>query len=350
VRRTPSISGGWLAGARLYLCISVALLGGGTGVAIALAPSASAASTAAVACAGGSSAVRFGIDDRIARSIYNNELSSPEVTADIAHITGASDLVQAVSTDSASAALTAVTRLVYTKGWHIVRLRVVSSSGRVLADVGGSKVLAPVTGNLTSNGTVVGSYEMSVQDDRGYKKLVSGVVGDPMELYANNRPLEGSIHDPPSTPPKGKTLRYEGVNYDVDSYEINAFPSGQLDSVVLIPVPSAALAAKSCSAIRLAAVSDIVANVAAAFGPHSEFKFLAHTSLFVTDAHEYAAGPIFVLRGSEELAGSNKLPDSTDPAPPALPKSGTVTYESSQWLVYSFAPYPPDRIYVLQPA
>jgi hypothetical protein len=350
VNAARRIGGGRFANARLCLGVCVALLTGGAGLAVVLAPGASAASTAAVACGAGSSAVRFEIDDRIARMIYNNELSSPEVTADIAHISAASDLVHAVAANSASAALTAVTRLVYTKGWHIVRLRVLSSTGLVLADVGGPKVLAPVTGNLTSNGTVVGSFVMSVQDDRGYKKLVSGVVGDPMELYQNNKPFEGSLHDPPSTVPTSKTLRFAGVNYDVDSYEINAFPSGQLDSVVLIPAPSAALSAKSCSAIRLAAISDIVANVASAFGPHSEFKFLAHTSLFVTDAHEYAAGPIFVLRGSQELAGTNRLPNSTDPAPPTLPKSGTVTYESSQWLVYSFAPYPPDRIYVLQPA
>jgi hypothetical protein len=102
--------------------------------------------------------------------------------------------------------------------------------------------------------------------------------------------------------------------------------------------------------VRLATTSSIVANVASAFGPHSEFKFLTHTSLFVTDAHEYAAGPIFVMRGTTEIAGSDTLPGSTDPpAPASLPTSGVVTYGSSQWLVYSFEPYPPDRIYVLQP-
>jgi hypothetical protein len=335
---------------RLRVGLVAALLGSAASVAVALAPTAPASASPTVACAGGSAAVRFAIDDRIVRMIYNNELSSPEVTTDIAHITSASDLVHAVATNNSAAALTAVTRLVYTKGWHIVRLRVMSSAGRVLADVGGPNVLAPVSANLVSGGSVVGSFEMSVQDDRGYKKLVTGIVGTPMELYSNGKPLEGSMHDPPSSPPSGKTLKFAGVNYDVDNYKINAFPSGQLDSVVLIPIPSAALDAKSCSAVRLAATAAIVANVASAFGPHAEFKFLSHTSLFVTDAHEYAAGPIFVMRGSTEIAGSDRLPGSTDPPPPAgLPKSGTVTYGSSQWLVYSFEPFPPDRIYVLQP-
>ena len=94
-----------------------------------------------------------------------------------------------------------------------------------------------------------------------------------------------------------------------------------------------------------------VARVAAAFGPHQQFSFLKQTRLFVTGAEEYTPGPIFVLNGASEVAGSNQLSTDGGPAPPQnLPQSGSVTYDAKRWLVYSFEPFPPDRIYVLQPA
>ena len=41
-------------------------------------------------------------------------------------------------------------RIVYHPFWHIVRLRVLDASGRVLADFGGPDVIAPVSGTLRS--------------------------------------------------------------------------------------------------------------------------------------------------------------------------------------------------------
>ena len=72
--------------------------------------------------------------------------------------------------------------IVYTPHWHIVRLRVMQGT-RVLADVGGPYVIAPVTGTLEQHGRTLGRYVMSVQDDTGYVKLVSRFIGVPVELY-----------------------------------------------------------------------------------------------------------------------------------------------------------------------
>jgi len=44
----------------------------------------------------------------------------------------------------------AVSRIVYHHFWHIVRLRALDTAGRVLADVGGPYVIAPVRGVLSS--------------------------------------------------------------------------------------------------------------------------------------------------------------------------------------------------------
>jgi hypothetical protein len=338
--------------ARRRLGLPAALLGATAVLAGALAGGAAPSSGASAACGSATAGVRYAVDNRIARAIYAKELSGPEVKTDLAHVDTASDLISAVANDDASAALAATTRIVYTEGWHIVRLRVVDSAGRVLADVGGPRVLAPVSGKLVSNGTVVGSFLMSVQDDRGYRKLVSQLVGIPIVVYQDGKSVTASISDPPSSPPTSATLRLGGANYEVDAYNITAFPSGQLRVVVLIPAPSAALAATSCAHVRLVTVAGVVASIA--YGVDvSGFPFLQNPSAFVGAVVEYVQAPIpvFVLRGNKEVAGSNELVGSRDPPPPKnLPRGGSVTYHSEHWLVYSLEPYPPDRIYVLQPA
>ena len=61
-----------------------------------------------------------------------------EVSADLSRDRGAADLSTAVAAgDTPPAALAAVTRIVYHRHWHIVRLRVLDRAGRLLADVGG---------------------------------------------------------------------------------------------------------------------------------------------------------------------------------------------------------------------
>lgn len=316
-----------------------------------LAGCASSATKPLPVCGRASAAARYAVDNGVVRKIYDNERGSPAVTADLAHVTGAADLLAAVTDDNRAATLAAVKRIVYTPGWHIVRLRVLNNAGVVLADVGGPYVLAPVTGSLLVDGVIVGTFVMSVQDDNGYKKLVTNIADLPIELYLGGKPLMGSLADPPSTPPSGTTLTLGRIDYDIDAYSVESFPSGELGVVVLIAIPSPALGRESCAAIRLATEAGVVARVAAAFGPHQQFSFLKQTSLFVTGAEEYTPGPIFVLNGATEVAGSNQLSAERGPAPPKnLPQSGSVTYDAKRWLVYSFEPFPPDRIYVLQPS
>jgi hypothetical protein len=213
-------------------------------------------------------------------------------------------------------------------------------------------VLAPVAGKIVSDGTVVGSFLMSVQDDRGYGKLVSQLVGTPIVIYQHDKPVYTSITSPPSSPPSGQALTIGAVSYGIDAFNVEAFPSGTLRAVVLIATPSPALAAKSCAAVRLKSAARVAANIA--FGVNvSGSPFLTHPSAFVGAVLEWLPSPtaVFVLRGSTEVAGSNEQIGSTDPRPPKnLPRSGSVSYDSERWLVTSLEPYRPDRIYVLQPA
>ena len=94
----------------------------------------------------------------MANDIYHNELAGTEVSFDLAQITGARDLLGAVARDNRAAALRAVQRIVYHRHWHIVRMRALDARGRILADVGGPYVIAPVAGVLRFGGRAVTSF------------------------------------------------------------------------------------------------------------------------------------------------------------------------------------------------
>lgn len=321
-----------------------------TALTVVIAPGSDAALPAGPACGpDGAGGVVDAIDDRIVHGIYDNELGSAEVQTDLGHVTSSTALGSAVASGNAKRIRAATHAIVYTPHWHIVRLRVLNTAGKVLADVGGPDILAPLTGKITYQGKVVGSFVTSVQDDLGYKKLVAAIAGVPIEIYRGGKPLMGSVGNPPSSPPPGGPLTLNHQHYTVDAYNVAAFPTGTLRVVVLIPAPSTTLGASTCPEVRLVTINAIVQRVAVGL-TNSGFPFLEHTNLFVNQAEGYAQGPVFVLDAGQEIAGTNNLPGSSAPPSPAhLPYSGEVSYDGSQWLVDSSERYPPDRIYVLQP-
>ncbi len=338
--------------ARLFSALAVLLVVAipvavGSGV-LASGSAAASARASVAACGPATTGVVDAIDDGIAHEIYDEELMSTEVSADVYRITSSTALAAAVAGGDPAKIRAATHAIVYTPVWHIVRLRVLSTSGQLLADVGGPYVLAPVTGQITYQGKVVGSFVTSVQDDMGYKKLVSHIVGVPMQEYLHGKPLMGSLANPPSSPPSSGPLTLGGVHYTVDAYTVNAFPTGGLQIAVLVPQPSASLSAMSCQQVRLATNAAIVDNIATGL-ELSGHSIYANQRLFVSQAYGYVHLPIFMFKGSKEAFGTNRLHDVTAPPAPPLPRSGEVNYDGSQWLVKSLRPYPPDWIYVLEP-
>jgi hypothetical protein len=291
-------------------------------------------------CGSASARTVASVYDRVARRIYEGEVHSREVRADIAHITGSQELLSALSSADAQAVHKAVYSIVYAPHWHIVRLRVTQHGG-VLADVGGPYIIAPVSGSLTVNGRRIGTYTMSVQDDVGYVKLVSRFIGVPIDLYGTPRPsgafLMGTLKPPPSSVKDGTTLKVGGGAYLARVLHPNAFPEGKLQAAIFVPVPTRAEAAQSCQTLRLAAWRNVVEHVAARFTP-----LMGHYQEFVGTLQGSTADPAYVRVGNRQIAGLNA-------GPRHIPRHGTVKYRGAIWHVFSWSPHPPARIYFLTP-
>jgi len=288
----------------------------------------------------GSATVRTiaAVDATAANRIYGNELAGTEVSFDVAQVSGASDLIAAVAADNAAAARVAVSRLVYHPAWHIVRLQALDGAGRILADVGGPYVIAPVRGTLRSLGRVVGSFVMSVQDDVGYTKLETRFVGDPVAVYVGGTLVAQRFAAFPSTPPSGAAVSLGGVGYLAVTEIYEAFPAGTLAALILVPPAPAALARESCAAVR-----------AGEFGRIAErFALLAvalpqHYPGFARTVTIYTGADVFVRDASGQLASSGGA------GPARLPDAGEVGYVGRRWLVFSFVSRPGTRVYVLAP-
>lgn len=299
-----------------------------------------AVARSAGACGAASTQTMAGVYERVARRIYEGEVHSNEVRADAAHITGSQELLSALASSNAQAVHRAVYSIVYTPHWHIVRLRV-SQNGHVLADVGGPYILAPISGSLTVNGRKVGTYTMSVQDDVGYVKLVSRFIGVPIDLYGTPHPpgsfLMGTLNPAPATVSDGQVVKVGGGTYLTHVLNTNAFPQGKLKAALFAPAARQAESAQSCQALRLAAWGEVVKHVAARFTPLD-----THYQDFVGTLQGSTASPAYVRIGNRQIAGLNA-------GPRHIPRHGTVKYRGATWRVFSWAPHPPARIYLLTP-
>jgi hypothetical protein len=318
------------AATALIVCLLAATAAGGsvTGTAAA----------ASGACGGATLGVLASADAGIVTNIYANELAGAEVSADLRHVSASARLIHALERHDVSAARVAVEKLVYHHGWHIVRLRVFDLGGRVLADVGGPYVIAPVPGLLRSaSGVLVGRFMMSVQDDTGVTKLEQRFVGDPIGIYYRGALVAGLRWGLPATPPAGLALTLGGVRYATTWRTYDAFPSGTLRALLLVPLPAAALRAKSCALVRVGEFGRIAWRLTSLLAPISE-----HYYGYAYWVHIYTGAEVFVRDpGGLQLAAS----DGSDPR--SLPRSGRLNYEHTSWLVFSFEPSPPERVYLL---
>ena len=321
-------------GAALQVIVVGVLL---AALALAGAGSPASADTAA-SCGAATLSTLMTVDGKVAGNIDRGELAGSETQVDLRHVAGAADLLSAVAADNRAAALKAVTRIVYHHFWHIVRLQALDASGRILADVGGPYVIAPVHGVLSFGGHVIGSFVMSVQDDMGFAKLERHAIGDPIGIYVNGKlavELGGYF---PHQQPAGAQVSLAGVSYTALVLTYQAFPSGTLSAVIAVPPPAETVSSEPCQAVVVGEIGRVAERIAARFHP-----LVASYPGFVETCHADTGAIVVVRIGLRAIGGSQ------GPGPPILPSSGTVSYLSKNWSVFSFAPTPPARIYLLIP-
>ncbi|HWX74670.1 MAG TPA: hypothetical protein VNZ05_05140 [Solirubrobacteraceae bacterium] len=119
---------------------------------------------------------------------------------------------------------------------HIVRLRV-SVEGKLLRDVGGPYVLAPVPGVLKAAGREIGSFVLSIQDDEGYLRLTRRLAGLYVLMYMGEALVKNSLGPNPGAVPESGPFTYRGRRFEVFPVHASAFPSGPLLIKVLVPIP-----------------------------------------------------------------------------------------------------------------
>ena len=305
-------------------------------VGVLVTTAAAATPSGGTACASSTAAVIAAVDSQVMTNVHRVELAGNAVSTDSARIASAGALARAVARDDASATRAAVMRLVYAPRLHIVRLRVTDAAGRLLADFGGPDVISPVPGTLQLNGRTVGHFLMSVQDDAGFVKLAHRFVGDPAGIYRRGVLVVGLPPTLPRRLPDSGRVTVAGVSSLITSQQFGAFPSGTLRLSLLVRAPSAALAALPCSLVRVEELGNVAAHFARLFKPLAH-----HYGPYAETVGIYTGALVFVRDGATQLASTGGV------GPATLTTSGTVTYEGTDWAVFSFEPRPPARVYVL---
>jgi hypothetical protein len=170
----------------------------------------------------------------VARVIYAGEAGSRAQTQ-VRRVQHDPALLRAVAARDPEATRLAINALLTE---HIVRLRV-SVGGRLLSDVGGPDVLAPVSGVLRAGGRTIGTFVLSIQDDEGYLRLVRRLGGMRVLMYAGQKLVKDSLGPAPGSVPASGSYTYRGRAFRVFTLNASAFPSGPLRVRVLVPIPYA---------------------------------------------------------------------------------------------------------------
>jgi hypothetical protein len=118
---------------------------------------------------------------------------------------------------------------------HVVRVRVMRA-GRLLVDVGGPYVLAPIPGVIrNAHGRVVAHFLLAIQDDLGFTILARAFTSAQTLMREGTRQVMGTLHPGPATIPDRGPVEYRGTAYRAYSFDATAFPSGALRISLLYP-------------------------------------------------------------------------------------------------------------------
>jgi hypothetical protein len=169
-----------------------------------------------------------------AKRIYREEQSGAATRAVVRDFENSRPFQEAVASDNPTATRAAIVKF-FEGTLHVVRVRATLGE-KLVADVGGAHVLAPIRGDVrNARGRVVGHFLLSVQDDLGYVILAQRFAGVQAFLYEDKQLLLGSAAPAPLSIPKHGEILFDGVLYHTYSFTAEAFPKGPLEVSLLIP-------------------------------------------------------------------------------------------------------------------
>jgi hypothetical protein len=195
--------------------------------------------SASISCPGSVTQATVETLGHVGERIYKEEAHSPYVRATLRHIEGDPAFQQAVAARDTHAIRAAIVSF-FAAHIHVVRVRAygVEPSGaqRLLYDLGGPFVLAPVHGVVRSGGRLVGRFSFAIQDDAGYLKLAHRFTGTQVLMRTGSRQVMGTLRPGPTQVPERGPIDYRSNHYEVYSFRGTAFPSGPLRISLLLGV------------------------------------------------------------------------------------------------------------------
>ena len=177
-------------------------------------------------CPAEAAQTRTAVLGRVGERIYEEEAGSAYVQATVRTMESNGAFLRAVAARDVAATRAAIIGF-FAAHIHVVRVRVMVG-GKLLYDLGGPHVLAPVEGTLREGGRVVGHFLMAIQDDAGYLKLAQLFTGAEVLMRTSAGQVAGTLNPGPAKVPDRGSVSYGGRSYQVYSFTGTAFPSGPL--------------------------------------------------------------------------------------------------------------------------
>jgi len=194
--------------------------------------------SAGVRCSESAEATRVATLGRVGERIYQEEAHSSYVLAVLHQVEADASFQRAVAKRDLAAIRAAIVSF-FAAHIHVVRVRVYAvqpgGAQRLLYDLGGPYVLAPVHGTVRSAGKLVGRFSMAIQDDAGYVKLAHRFTGAEVLMRRGTAQVMGTLDPGPAHVPDRGAIEYAGRRYEAYSFSGEAFPSGPLRTSLLLP-------------------------------------------------------------------------------------------------------------------
>jgi hypothetical protein len=163
----------------------------------------------------------------VAERVYYAEHEGSKAELILSYVERSRPFREAVLAGNATATRAAIIGF-FRSHLHIVRVRVIRA-GKVLVDVGGPYVLAPIPGVIRdAKGRVAAHFLLAIQDDLGFRILSQAFTGAQVLMREGARQVIGTMSPGPASVPERGRVMYRGVAYQAYSFDAEAFPEGNL--------------------------------------------------------------------------------------------------------------------------